>query len=276
MKSTVAIVVAAALLLFAPIVRAGTDDNSPDVVLTPEFVRTHSVDVLLSRVLSASDAKELDVFDALIGEIQSSPTTASDEPYSLVATRICEALTSTDFGPNQDTRRQTLIEKCALAALASHPQMPPAAKAYFTTRPLLSDALLTGPAWETRRAARVDAFIAVLRTATPTPGSIESKPVVNPQGGKPIVEVKAYVTTLDKQQHDDREMEAKSRSQMAARYYENATESFLMSAYSRPPFNLTELRTKVKASGMPKDVQWRILGKVIYAMRLAGAPVDAN
>jgi hypothetical protein len=200
--------------------------------------------------------------------------TADDDAYGLVATSICQTLGSTDFGAAHDLQRRTLIEKCASAALVSRPGLAPDQKAYFTSLPLLSDSLLTGTDWSVRRSARVDALIATLQATTPNPLANDPQPSQSKTGA--IAEVKAYVTTIDRQQHDEHEQQDAARAQIAARYCANATEAYLVAAYSRAPYNLPELRAKTKASGLPKEAQWRILGKVIYAMRLAGASVESN
>lgn len=238
---------------------------------TPEFQRSHQVDILLQRLVESTAKRDLDSLESLLDAIQTSPDIKTDATYDAVARRFCEALSTTDFSPALNERRNILIERAAMTALATHPNMPIESRAYFLSLPMVSDAYLSGDGWAKRRESRVAEMLSVwsaLAAKQPTaPPKVGTSPT-------PDTAVLAYLETSDGKKGQSLGLSDEQRREINFKYYSAAVESYLATAYARPPYSLAELRSSLATSGLPKDTQWRVLGKVIYAMHVAGAPVD--
>jgi hypothetical protein len=248
--------------------------HAGDVSATPDYARSHQVDVLLHKILDASDAHDIAALDTLLDSLPGHPALKDSSTFDLVLRRYCETLGSADFGAALNPQKKVLAEKAALTALSAHPDMPVASRAFYLTVPMPSDDMLSGDIWAKRRASRSSEMLDVwAKLASNRPPS-EQATVTKSPPSVPDSAVMAYLDTVDGQQEQSRARSFEARKELACRYYLNGVEQFLTASYSRAPYALDELRSSITQSTLPKEVQWRILGKVIYAMRISGESVD--
>lgn len=251
----------------------GADTMTPAVTAVDGV--SPAASLRLSEIQDAAQLSNLDALEYLAAAIQAQP--GDDDGYTACMKALCEALTVRRFGESAEIRRRLLLERCATDALATVPAMSLADQAYFMSRPMLSDETLTGAEWRTRRSARTRAWfalwakLAATAFSEPPPAFSASSPMPPPTMD-PVLS--GQFTPELKRDHDERQDADGYHRQIVERYFRNAAEAFLAGAYSRPPFDIAELRTGLAAPYVPNDLRWRILGKVIYNMNQAGASAD--
>ena len=220
------LLIALALLTAAPRPCAAMDSRSSGTVTAVDRVDA-GVARLLDRIRDAGERCDMDDFARIASDAQGAQL--DDSEAAQVMKALCERLTACKPDGALNDRRRELIESCAEWALSLHPSMPLADQAYFTTRPMISDELVEGGAWAVRRRARASAWISLWRR-------------------------------LDAASQRDAE------TAMAAHYFADATEAFLVASYSREPYGIDELRQMLTAPFIGPELRWRVLGKVLYRM----------
>lgn len=249
----------------------GADGMSPTGIVTASDRLPQDVGQLLSRIREAGSQRDMDGLYSLAAFAQT-PRYDDDSAVSLMKA-LCEQLTQAIPDPALERRRGQLLEQCAQWALATHLSMPLADQAYFMSRPLLSDTQVTGDAWVLRRKSRTDAWFTLWRKLDAQEGARgyanDDQSAASSRVASSRSDIYPHITPgLEKDSHSRQDSNALHLASVR-RYYTNAAEAFLISAYSRPPYDVDDLRRRLNSPLVSDELRWRILGKVLYNMSIA-------
>jgi hypothetical protein len=234
----------------------------------------------LKRIESLSAAKDFDALTAAVDEIERKWRHRSPEFYSALMLKASDEFGSRDFG---DAKQYDLEQKYAGLGLKNAGHIPLETELRLILRlerdREYSKGVLKGGEWAMRRTQKAEMWLGAwhrLESQIDTDWDPGDKPLLNvatplaaglPAGVAPEAikdpELRAQYEEAIRKNNEKAERYRKQYGLRQMRtLFSKPTERYIIRAYSRPPFNLEELKGYLKTYIVEEDVRARILDAV--------------